>query len=125
MTQEERIISNLYEAKKVDLASHKVELGLVQDIESSISDSSGMTEYDQIMKKRSELASLLSASRDAFFRKIDRTEKLVAQLDAQYKELGLAGKNATSENAKKMLLGEKERIKKIDKFSNAFKNAIL
>ena len=25
MTQEEKIISNLYEAKKVDLASHKVE----------------------------------------------------------------------------------------------------
>jgi hypothetical protein len=125
MTQEERIIKKVYDAKKVELGTHKVELGLVQDIESSIADKEGMPEYEQIMKKRSELASLLSASRDAFFRKIDRTEKLVAQLDAQYKELGLPGKNATSENAKKMLLGEKERIKKIDKFSNAFKNAVL
>lgn len=125
MTKEEKIISELYNAKKVELGTHKVELGLVQDIENSISDSSGISEYDQIMKKRSELSTLLSTARDAFFRKIDRTEKLVAQLDAQYKELGLPGKNATSENAKKMLLGEKERIKKIDKFSNAFKNAIL
>jgi hypothetical protein len=32
MTKEERIISNLYEAKKLDLASHKVDLALVDDI---------------------------------------------------------------------------------------------
>jgi hypothetical protein len=32
MTKEETIISNLYEAKKLDLASHKVDLALVDDI---------------------------------------------------------------------------------------------
>ena len=33
MTQEEKIISNLYEAKKLDLASHKVDLALIDDIQ--------------------------------------------------------------------------------------------
>jgi hypothetical protein len=32
MTKEETIISNLYEAKKVDLASHKVDLALIDDV---------------------------------------------------------------------------------------------
>lgn len=32
MTKEQKIISNLYEAKKLDLASHKVDLALVDDI---------------------------------------------------------------------------------------------
>jgi hypothetical protein len=32
MTKEETIISNLYEAKKLDLASHKVDLALIDDV---------------------------------------------------------------------------------------------
>ncbi len=31
MTKEETIISNLYEAKKVELGTHKVDLGIIQD----------------------------------------------------------------------------------------------
>jgi hypothetical protein len=32
MTKEQKIISNLYEAKKLDLASHKVDLALIDDV---------------------------------------------------------------------------------------------
>jgi uncharacterized protein (DUF3084 family) len=36
MTKEQKIISKLYEAKKVELGTHKVELGLIQDIEKDL-----------------------------------------------------------------------------------------
>ena len=47
MTKEEKIISKLYEAKKLDLASHKVDLADFADIDTQISKAE--TEYKKVL----------------------------------------------------------------------------
>jgi hypothetical protein len=89
MTKEEKIISKLYEAKKVELGTHKIELGKIEDLYKKLTTTllTSITDYDnsinQINKDKSNLQKL--------FDKINKEQKqLYAEYDVKARELGLA-----------------------------------
>jgi hypothetical protein len=90
MTKEETIISNLYEAKKVELGTHKVELSNINDLEKVSADAKkNLADFKKQQADLKSTAKLLISSGDKFRENTLKINSMATELNKQFKELGL------------------------------------
>lgn len=86
MTKEEKIISNLYEAKKIELGTHKVELGISQDLEKELVNIQNLTNpisknIDRLTNLNKELVTEKKLANDNLIKLNSAYEKAVVLHD--------------------------------------------
>ena len=90
MTKEEKIISELYNAKKIELGTHKVELSNINDLEKVNADAKkNLAEFKKQQADLKNTAKLLISSGDKFKENTLKINSMATELNKQFKELGL------------------------------------
>lgn len=89
MTQEERIIKKVYDAKKVELGTHKVDLGLAEDVDK---ESESMTNYlvqlNKIITDYNNKGKEMKSLADKIAKESVSSLKVMSNYESKVKELG-------------------------------------
>jgi hypothetical protein len=83
MTKEERIISNLYEAKKIELGTHKVDLAIADDLRKAEND------FKTAILTYSDIESKFESAKSNLKKQSDSAYKLALKYNSMANELGL------------------------------------
>lgn len=95
MSTEKEVFKYLFKGEdKVELTTQKIELGLIQDLESLVGDSKKIAQLEsnvvtKIAKELNQYKSVVSKSNDT----ISKSEKLLKKIETQAKELGIKPNN--------------------------------